>query len=302
VASTNAVGTDTLLNVEGVRGTNNADIYNATGFVGFNEFQGMGGNDTVTGNGNTRISFDNAGGSVSVDLFVGQTNGIGVGTDTITGGVNQVRGSQFSDTVAGTNGNDILDGRGGIDTVSYTHAASAVTVNLATGVASGGGGNDTLLNFENLNGSAFGDTLTGGAIANAINGGDGADIITGGLGADFLTGGTGLDQFRYISLADSAANNGLTRDIITDFNVNDDLLVFDGVGGFTGTFSFVGTFAGSATFAGGGNSSAAAIDFGGGLHLLQIDVDGDGLIGAGDMEITLNNMTASLATSNFLIL
>ena len=71
-----SVGIDTLRSIEAVRGTNFNDIYNATGFtdsstnfgtagvtnifVALNEFEGMGGNDSITGNGNTRISFINA--------------------------------------------------------------------------------------------------------------------------------------------------------------------------------------------------------------------------------------------------
>ncbi|MDA9489384.1 hypothetical protein XI08_09295, partial [Bradyrhizobium sp. CCBAU 11361] len=64
------VGIDTLTAVEAVRGTNFADTYNATGFNGastdfgpsssFNEFEGLAGNDTITGNGNTRISYVSA--------------------------------------------------------------------------------------------------------------------------------------------------------------------------------------------------------------------------------------------------
>ena len=55
------VGTDTLAGIESVYGTNFADTYVATGFSGastdtglpstYNEFQGFGGNDTITGNG-----------------------------------------------------------------------------------------------------------------------------------------------------------------------------------------------------------------------------------------------------------
>jgi len=68
------VGIDTLTAVEAVRGTNFADTYNATGFNGastdfgpsssFNEFEGLAGNDTITGNGNTRISYVSATGGV----------------------------------------------------------------------------------------------------------------------------------------------------------------------------------------------------------------------------------------------
>ena len=62
-----AVGTDTLRHIESVRGTNFADTYVATGLgrrganivtsadLGtLNEFEGLGGNDTITGSGDTR--------------------------------------------------------------------------------------------------------------------------------------------------------------------------------------------------------------------------------------------------------
>ena len=60
-------GTDTLASIEGIRGTAFADTYDATGFTAaspnggdqgtLNEFEGMGGDDVITGNGNTRISY-----------------------------------------------------------------------------------------------------------------------------------------------------------------------------------------------------------------------------------------------------
>jgi VCBS repeat-containing protein len=122
-------GTDTLIAIESVRGTNFADQYVATGFAGastdtglsatFNEFEGMGGNDTTTGNGNTRISFVNATGGVNVDLAAGIATGDeSVGTDTFTG-VNRVRGSNFNDTIAGDNNNNVLAGLDGQDTFVF---------------------------------------------------------------------------------------------------------------------------------------------------------------------------------------
>src|SRR5262249_44927729 len=67
------VGTDTLRSVEAVRGTDLADTFDATGFTAsstnagsaganasgeaFNDFEGLGGDDTITGNGNTRVSY-----------------------------------------------------------------------------------------------------------------------------------------------------------------------------------------------------------------------------------------------------
>ncbi len=66
-----SLGTDTLRSIKSVRGTNFADTYSAANFgaagflntatnnVGnfgtFNEFEGMGGDDDIAGNNNTRI-------------------------------------------------------------------------------------------------------------------------------------------------------------------------------------------------------------------------------------------------------
>src|SRR4029078_1889824 len=110
-------GTDTLVGIESVRGTTADDIYDATVLViaspnhgdnsppngagqTFNEFEGWGGNDTITGNGNTRITFVGATEGVAVNLATGSViGGASVGADAILGGVNQVRGSAFADTI-----------------------------------------------------------------------------------------------------------------------------------------------------------------------------------------------------------
>jgi|GEM_PF-2573877 len=119
-------GTDTLDSIEGVRGSVLADTYVATGFGAgstnagsfgtFNEFEGFAGNDTVTGNGNTRIAFYTADSTVTVDLLAGTAvGGNFVGTDTILGGVNAVAGSNFDDVIKGDNAANVLDGRLGKD-------------------------------------------------------------------------------------------------------------------------------------------------------------------------------------------
>jgi VCBS repeat-containing protein len=191
------VGTDTLISIESVRGTNFADTYVATGFAGastdtglpatFNEFEGGGGNDVITGNGETRITYQNATGGVTVDLFAGTASGNGsVGFDTFTE-VNRVRGSNFNDLIFGNAGNNILDGLGGSDTVSYANAAAGVTVSLGlqgNGQNTFGAGIDTLTNFENLGGSNHNDVLTGNGGNNILEGAGGNDIITGNGGID----------------------------------------------------------------------------------------------------------------------
>src|SRR5262249_45564997 len=134
-----ATGTDTLRSIESVRGTNFADVYDATGFsttsvnagsagaigtVAFNSFQGLGGDDLITGNGDTQIVYSNALAAVMVDLSQGKAfstdtplDSAGIGTDTIMGGVNSVVGSNFNDTITGSSGNETLTGGAGNDRI-----------------------------------------------------------------------------------------------------------------------------------------------------------------------------------------
>ena len=102
-----SVGSDTLRSVEAIRGTNFNDIYNAVGFSGastnagslgtFNQFEGMGGNDTIIGNGNTTVEYSNALAGVTVDIAAGTAqstvagDAAGIGIDTFSG-VNGIRG------------------------------------------------------------------------------------------------------------------------------------------------------------------------------------------------------------------
>lgn len=115
-----SVGSDTLLSIESVRGTHFSDTYDATGFTtvptialpnagsagaintgaALNEFEGLGGDDIITGNGNTRIAYINATSGVTIDLAFGTATGdASVGHDTITGGVNSIISSGFADTL-----------------------------------------------------------------------------------------------------------------------------------------------------------------------------------------------------------
>ena len=142
----------TFASIELIRGTQFNDAYDATGFNGasanagsngtFNEFEGLGGDDTVIGNGDTRVSYFNAVAGVNVDLGTGTAVSLlagdvaGIGTDFLTS-VNAARGSEFDDELRGGAGNDtllggagndflggaagddILNGGAGIDTAAY---------------------------------------------------------------------------------------------------------------------------------------------------------------------------------------
>lgn len=122
---------------------------------------------------------DNITGTAFADWIYGAD-----GADTINGG-------DGDDRVNGGRGNDNLNGGNGNDTVDYAGSNAGVTVNLTTGTATGGGGTDTLSNFENIGGTTRNDTLTGNGLANVINGAGGVDVLNGEGGNDTLIAGAG---------------------------------------------------------------------------------------------------------------
>lgn len=189
-------------------------------------------------------------------------------TDTVSRalltGTNTVRAMTAGDLhfLDGGPGNDTIAGHvtGTRDTVWYGDATSAVTVNLAFGTATGGGGSDKLYYIEHVNGSNFGDTITGSAQHNALFGGLGNDTILGGAGTDDVHGGkghdtlnggpgsdtmygdepgyTGYDIFIFANTPNATANS----DLIGDFNAAYDTIklensLFTALGPATGTLA-----------------------------------------------------------------
>ena len=145
-----------------------------------------------------------AGGS-GVDSLYG--NG---GNDTLTGaaGNDRLYGGDGNDSLAGGTGSDLIDGGAGFDTADYAASTSGVTVNLATGLGSGGdAAGDTLTGVEAVVGSTSADSLTGDGAANALYGGSGNDTLVGGGGADSLYGGTGTDTADYTAASAAVAVN-----------------------------------------------------------------------------------------------
>lgn len=163
IGGDNGIGEDTLTSIEEISGSAFDDIYDASGFTGstaavpsanagdwsgtYNNFQGGGGNDTVIGNGDTRIDYFSASKGVTVDLTnrdVDANTGkvyagnAGAEVDTFSG-VSRVRGSMFDDTLIGgqqefgapgkaevfmgLGGNDFINGGSGFDYAQYTAAA-----------------------------------------------------------------------------------------------------------------------------------------------------------------------------------
>ena len=79
-------------------------------------------------------------------------------------------------------GENVFSGGSGIDTVHYNTASAAVTVDLAHGRALRGAESDVLKSIENVDGSAFADTITGDERANKLRGNDGNDTYYVGTG------------------------------------------------------------------------------------------------------------------------
>jgi Ca2+-binding RTX toxin-like protein len=192
-----------------------------------------------TASGDTFFSVENLIGSDDrIDRFVGNDadnhfDGLG-GGDVFNGGNGDdvldgardgdvLRGDAGNDRLIGGAGADFLDGGDGIDTADYTvdehqpmfgpprtPSTEGVTVNLATGTASGGDGEgdtttthqfDQLVNIENVIGSKYADTLIGNAGVNVLTGAAGNDTLAGGGGADTLDGGDGIDVAAYYGSA-----------------------------------------------------------------------------------------------------
>ena len=207
------------------------------GFGGDDTVYGYGGNDAFWsgrgddvyygGDGRDRADYRNDSAGILADLRVGTVRDGYGNTDQLIG-VERVVGSRYADTLYGGQqdnsltgdlGDDLLDGRGGVDFVWYGRATAAVQVNLATGVGTGGEGNDTLVSIEEIGGSNFADRLIGNGQDNYFIGDQFGDIYTPNYtqgGADTISGGVGFDTVDYwnslarvtVDIAAGSANDG----------------------------------------------------------------------------------------------
>jgi len=253
-----AVGTDTLRGIESVRSTFLDDSFDARGFTlsnattgksanngdciafvpagealvstAFNEFLAVAGNDSVTGNGATRVSFDSVfvaklAGTSTIATFTsagggtadyGLTDG-GYGSVAFTG-TYSLRGSVGNDLFTGTTGFQLLQGWYGNDTLKGGDGADLLYgYNGQDSTAL----NKTTLYTDNdsLDGGNGNDVLRGDFGADILLGGAGNDMLDGGTGNDALTGGAGADRFRFASAPGSS-----NLDSVKDFVVVDDTI------------------------------------------------------------------------------
>jgi Ca2+-binding RTX toxin-like protein len=199
-------------------GTEANDVLHGT--PGRDVIWGGGGDDELLGSlGNDLLC-----GGLGDDLIHGgrgnDTADGGAGTDRVIGDLGDDKvmgGSGDDDEVAGSLGIDILNGGGGdFDLVHGDYGYDRMDggpgdddiASFATKIAGGkgdgvwvslaahkarGDGHDRLYRLEDIEGSAFRDTLIGSAADNRILGGPGDDALRGGGGTDELVGGQGSD-------------------------------------------------------------------------------------------------------------
>ncbi|MGI1670854.1 MAG: hypothetical protein K6L74_11095 [Neptuniibacter sp.] len=284
--STGGSGRDQLFSIENLYGSNYSDKLFGNdsanylrGYEGNDTLDGLGGNDTMRGDaGNDRYYVRDAGdiveefsneGTDQVDSFLASyTLGNHIENGRIRSvGSSDLTGNSFDNTIYAGQGDNVIDGDSGTDTVSYLYGASSgVTVDLSVSTAqnTGGSGTDTLTSIEQLHGSNYNDTLSGTSGDDYLKGnggkdtlsaGDGNDILIGDAGSDILFGGNGADLFEggdgkdlylfsqgespeitYDGVDTFTALNGL--DVISDFTLGDDsidLSSLDFTNAFTGT-------------------------------------------------------------------
>ena len=97
----------------------------------------------------------------------------GAGADTLNGGAgaDTLTGGSGAEALTGGSAAEALDGGTGTDTADYSASALAVIVSLDSGTGSAGDANgDTLVNIEDLVGSAVADPLAGAAAFNVLTG------------------------------------------------------------------------------------------------------------------------------------
>jgi Ca2+-binding RTX toxin-like protein len=258
-------GNDVLTNIQEVFGSPFNDLIIGddgdnvlTGYLGNDTLDGGGGNDFLRpwsgsnlvdgGTGENTVAYDfDPGGAVYVDLSKGTATTpsghdtllniqdvLGSPSDDVIIGDdhdNKLYGGAGNDTLDGGGGTNLLDGGPGIDAATFANASGAVNVNMANGTATGPGFTDTLVNIENIIGSAFNDTITGDANDNLLAGGAGNDTLSGGGGNDTLDGGTGQNVLdggsgnntvTYANAA-SAAHVNLATGLGTTANSSDSL-------------------------------------------------------------------------------
>ncbi|EHK75328.1 Hemolysin-type calcium-binding protein [Sinorhizobium meliloti CCNWSX0020] len=252
---------ETLQNFEEYRGTQFADTMIGSSLD--DTFMGLGGRDTINGGAGVdtvRYDRDVARGAtkgVSINL----TTGVAIdsfGSQDALSGIENVRATNFKDSIVGSSvsnflrafaggdtldggaGGDVMRGGSGDDTYFVENTGDLVdessdngagldivrsSISFSLGNIAAVKGNVENLGLQGSNaidgtGNALNNVLVGNGKANTLNGEAGNDTLIGGLGNDTLVGSTGLDTYFFNTALNAASN----VDTVNGFSVADDTI------------------------------------------------------------------------------
>ena len=194
-----SLGASLTGSINGGTGTNTLDLSAFTKTITVNMST-----STVTGVGSTFSSIQTfIGGSNATNAVTGPATGTTFNITALnTFNANGLNFSSFRKIVGGAGEDSFvlsdgaglsstIDGGAGTNWLDYSAYTTGITVNLATGAATGFG--SATANIVNVRGGSGNDNLTGNSKGNILIGGGGADTLTGGTGVSLLIGGTGAD-------------------------------------------------------------------------------------------------------------
>ncbi len=167
--------------------------------------------------GDSYNSIENLTGSQYSDTIYGDANDNSLwgqnGDDWLQGraGNDALYGGNGNDVLIGGAGGDLLDGGAGTDRAQYFMSKQGLTIDLSNSTNNTGiAAGDTYISIEDIAGSQHSDQITGNNGDNRLFGNAGDDTLTGGAGTDHLYGGAGADVFIF--------NTGFGNDTIHDLD------------------------------------------------------------------------------------
>ena len=321
---------ESFTGIENLTGTDNDDILIATGAAA-NTLIGGAGDDFISGGGGADIT--DGGDGIDTVSFADIGSEVSVSVDETGTGTAQYlapSGAEIVDTVANF---EIFEGREGDgDTIDVSSFGTGVRIDLDTNTPNPGPATQdgvvevdgetvlTLVDFENIVGTDFDDTLLGNNDFNIIDGGAGDDAIHSFGGADVLDGGEGVDTLlltatpagTVVTLDETGSGtvqiNGADADVFSNFenvsgsNTGDDVITgnqVDNVLNGNGGDDVLSGLGGADTINGGDGDDLIA--GGGGTDILDggDGIDTNSFVGiGGDVTASLAAGTASYGMVN----